>query len=67
MSLKRCPKAWLTDEAQGEEQMVGDYHWLREHKTPVLAGGLLDQPARYVESVGIIETELAVIRRVVGE
>lgn len=63
LSFDRCPKAWLRDEAKGASEMISDWHWLETHGVMPLGGGKLDQPARFVSAVDVIERELAVMKR----
>ncbi len=53
-----CPVAWLSEHEE-ECMLVDDVIWLREHGVLPVAGGLLDQPARFVRAVAIVSNAIA--------
>lgn len=63
-SFDRCPKAWLRDDAPRSREDLDDWRMLRHHGVMLEAGGLLDQPARYVDAVQVIDGELSACRAI---
>jgi len=64
LSFDRCPKAWLRDDA-GPEVTDALEDWARAGRGALpLAGGYLDQPARFVEASRLIDAEVEVCQRV---
>ena len=62
-----CPKSWIANEATEAAQAVSDYTMFKRFKTLPNAGGMLDQDARFFESIEIIDSEVAIVHRVVKE
>lgn len=59
-----CPKAWLACVADSELSWNREYRWLRDYGVLPRAGGMLDQGARFVEAIDIIEAEWIAIGRI---
>ena len=58
-TFERCPKAMLRDELGAARELVEDALVFREHGLPPRAGGLDDQPARWVDALAIVDHEIA--------
>lgn len=57
----RCPKAWLREDGAEATQFFSDYLWMRRYRETPNAGGKLDQTARFVHAVDVIEAEMFAI------
>jgi hypothetical protein len=60
--FRRCPKAWLNDDARKEHELFRQWSWLRRHGVMPRIGGLDDQDPLFVEAVDVIEDELSKIK-----
>lgn len=63
-SFDRCPKAWLRDEAPSARENLEDWGMLQQHGIMLCGGGLLDQPARYVDAMRTIDVEIGRSREI---
>jgi hypothetical protein len=65
-SFDRCPKAWLRDEAPAARGYLDDWSMLQRHGVMLCGGGLLDQPAIYIEAMHEIDHEVATTRALIA-
>jgi hypothetical protein len=56
-TFDRCPLAWVRDEAAAARAALDDWTMLKSHGVMLAAGGLLDQPASYVDALRVIDDE----------
>ena len=61
--FNRCPKAWQVYEAAAAANLFTDWVWLESHQILPLPGGLLDQPAKFIEASNIFTGIKAQIQR----
>lgn len=63
LAFDQCPKAWLAIEAGPEAEMVRDVERLQRHGAMPVAGGVLDQAPHFLAAIDIVESELAVVAK----
>lgn len=64
MQFDRCPKALVARDWSEEANLAGDAMTFREYRVPPSAGGMLDQDPRFLESLTIVDNEIARIKAV---
>lgn len=50
----RCTKAYLRDADPGVRRLVGDAFFFEVNKVLPCAGGLLDQPSKFIDALAIV-------------
>lgn len=63
-SFTRCPKAWLRDAGGGAQELLGDWHRMHSLSLLPYGGGVLEQPAVWLEAMDVITAELATCREI---
>tara|TARA_Y100001956_G_C4074733_1_gene165587 strand:- start:368 stop:616 length:249 start_codon:yes stop_codon:yes gene_type:complete len=60
--FKVCPKKWLKEEGESAQHHIDDYFWLKNYNVLPREGAKLDQDARFVAAVNVIDAEARVLK-----